>query len=89
MHQLKQFNLIHFRSIKSLQELLYLNPHFTCANEAHLRLGLMLKANGEFRTALKHLQLALIDKSPSTFTELQGIHLKFVIIKLKYYYQIV
>ncbi|KAH8376635.1 hypothetical protein KR093_000533, partial [Drosophila rubida] len=59
-------------SIKSLQELLYLNPHFTCANEAHLRLGLMLKANGEFRTALKHLQLALIDTSPSTFTDLQG-----------------
>ncbi|XP_034471736.1 lysine-specific demethylase 6A isoform X2 [Drosophila innubila] len=58
-------------SIKSLQELLYLNPHFTCANEAHLRLGLMLKANGEFRTALKHLQLALIDTSPSTFTDLQ------------------
>ncbi|KRF81704.1 uncharacterized protein Dvir_GJ21917, isoform B [Drosophila virilis] len=58
-------------SIKLFQELLYLNPHFTCANEVHLRLGLMLKVNGDFRSALKHLQLALADSSPSTFTDLQ------------------
>ncbi|XP_030079040.1 lysine-specific demethylase 6A isoform X2 [Drosophila hydei] len=58
-------------SIKLFQELLYLNPYFICANEAHLRLGLMLKVNGDFRSALKHLQLALADASRSTFSDLQ------------------
>ncbi|ALC39189.1 Utx [Drosophila busckii] len=58
-------------SIKAFQELLYLNPYFPCANEIHLRLGLMLKVNGEFKTALKHLQIALVDTSPSTFSDLQ------------------
>ncbi|EDV99451.1 GH13016 [Drosophila grimshawi] len=58
-------------SIKLFQELLYLNPYFPCANEVHLRLGLMLKANGDFRSALKHLQLALVDTSPSTLSDLQ------------------
>lgn len=60
------------RAIKSFQELLYLSPNFTCANEVHLRLGLMLKHCGEFHTALKHLQLALLYTYPSTFSELQG-----------------
>ncbi|KAH8400492.1 hypothetical protein KR222_001761, partial [Zaprionus bogoriensis] len=58
-------------SIKSFQELLYLNPHFTCSNEVYFRLGLMLKSNGEFRTAFKYFQLALLDTSPSTFSNLQ------------------
>ncbi|XP_032584284.1 lysine-specific demethylase 6A isoform X3 [Drosophila mojavensis] len=58
-------------SIKLFQELLYLNPYFVCANEIHLRLGLMLKVNGDFRSALKHFQLALADSSPSTFSDLQ------------------
>lgn len=42
----------------------------------------MLKANGEFRTALKHLQLALIDTSPSTFTDLQGMSYLFTINRI-------
>ncbi|KMY89466.1 lysine-specific demethylase 6A isoform X3 [Drosophila simulans] len=58
-------------AIKSFQELLYLSPNFTCANEVHLRLGLMLKHCGEFHIALKHLQLALLYTYPSTFSELQ------------------
>ncbi|XP_017004047.2 histone demethylase UTY isoform X1 [Drosophila takahashii] len=58
-------------AIKSFQELLYLSPNFTCANEVHLRLGLMLKHGGEFHIALKHLQLALLYTYPSTFSELQ------------------
>ncbi|XP_043640702.1 lysine-specific demethylase 6A isoform X3 [Drosophila teissieri] len=58
-------------AIKSFQELLYLSPNFTCANEVHLRLGLMLKHCGEFHIAQKHLQLALLYTYPSTFSELQ------------------
>ncbi|KAI8043500.1 hypothetical protein M5D96_004832 [Drosophila gunungcola] len=58
-------------AIKSFQELLYLSPNFTCANEVHLRLGLMLKHCGEFHIALKHLQLSLLYTYPSTFSELQ------------------
>ncbi|XP_017042791.2 lysine-specific demethylase 6A isoform X4 [Drosophila ficusphila] len=58
-------------AIKSFQELLYLSPNFACANEVHLRLGLMLKHCGEFQIALKHLQLALLYTYPSTFSELQ------------------
>ncbi|KAH8410657.1 hypothetical protein KR009_011097, partial [Drosophila setifemur] len=58
-------------AIKSFQELLYLSPNFTCANEVHLRLGLMLKHCGEYHIALKHLQLALLYTNPSTFSELQ------------------
>ncbi|EDV58494.2 uncharacterized protein Dere_GG23959, isoform C [Drosophila erecta] len=58
-------------AIKSFQELLYLSPNFTCANEVHLRLGLMLKHCGEFHVAQKHLQLALLYTYPSTYSELQ------------------
>ncbi|XP_034129722.1 histone demethylase UTY isoform X3 [Drosophila guanche] len=59
-------------AIKSFQELLYLNPNFTCANDVHLRLGFMLKHCGEYHIALKHLQLALLYTYPSTFSELHG-----------------
>ncbi|XP_041451983.1 lysine-specific demethylase 6A isoform X2 [Drosophila obscura] len=66
-------------AIKSFQELLYLNPNFTCANDVHLRLGFMLKHCGEYHIALKHLQLALLYTYPSTFSEL---HVKFQIAHL-------
>ncbi|XP_037958466.1 histone demethylase UTY-like, partial [Teleopsis dalmanni] len=58
-------------AIRAFQQLLYLNPCFSCANEAHLRLGFMLKVVGEYKASLKHYQLALLDISPSTFTQLQ------------------
>lgn len=61
-----------FRSIKAFHQLLYVSPDFVRANEVHLRLGLMLKVNGDFEQSLKHLQLALLDSSPSTLSKLDS-----------------
>uniref|UniRef100_A0A182QXW3 JmjC domain-containing protein n=1 Tax=Anopheles farauti TaxID=69004 RepID=A0A182QXW3_9DIPT len=58
-------------SIKSFQKLLYVCPDFARANEVHLRLGLMLKVNGDYEQSLKHLQLALNDSSPCTLAQLE------------------
>lgn len=55
-----------FRAVKAFQQLLYVSPSFQRANEVHLRLGLMFKATQEYESALKHLQLALVDNSPCT-----------------------
>jgi tetratricopeptide (TPR) repeat protein len=60
------------RSIKAFQQLLYVSPDFVRANEVHLRLGLMFKVNGNYEQSLKHLQLALLDSSPCTFTKLDS-----------------
>lgn len=60
------------RSIKAFQQLLYVCPDFQRANEVHLRLGLMFKANNEFESSLKHLQLAISDSAPSTFSKLES-----------------
>ncbi|KXJ80760.1 hypothetical protein RP20_CCG023731 [Aedes albopictus] len=51
--------------------LLYVCPDFTRANEVHLRIGLMLKVNGDYEQSLKHLQLAYSDSSPCTFGKLE------------------
>ncbi|XP_008198630.2 lysine-specific demethylase 6A isoform X3 [Tribolium castaneum] len=51
-------------AVKAFQQLLYVSPSFQRANEVHLRLGLMFKATQEYESALKHLQLALVDNSP-------------------------
>lgn len=67
------------RSIRAFQQLLYVNPDFTRANEVHLRLGFMFKANGAFTASLKHLRLALFDSSPCTFTQLES---KFYVLFL-------
>ncbi|XP_044256246.1 lysine-specific demethylase 6A isoform X2 [Tribolium madens] len=53
-------------AVKAFQQLLYVSPSFQRANEVHLRLGLMFKATQEYESALKHLQLALVDNSPCT-----------------------
>ncbi|EAA12210.5 AGAP008509-PA, partial [Anopheles gambiae str. PEST] len=58
-------------AIKSFQKLLYVCPDFVRANEVHLRLGLMLKVNGDYEQSLKHLQLALNDSSPCTLAQLE------------------
>lgn len=60
------------RSIKAFQQVLYVEPSYTRANEVHLRLGLMFKVNNDWESALKHLQLSLIDTSPSTFSKLES-----------------
>uniref|UniRef100_A0A182PFA4 JmjC domain-containing protein n=1 Tax=Anopheles epiroticus TaxID=199890 RepID=A0A182PFA4_9DIPT len=59
-------------AIKSFQKLLYVCPDFVRANEVHLRLGLMLKVNGDYEQSLKHLQLALNDSSPCTLAHLES-----------------
>lgn len=61
-----------YRAIKAFHQLLYVSPDFVRANEVHLRLGLMLKVNGDFEQSLKHLQLALLDSSPSTLSKLES-----------------
>ncbi|KAL9923748.1 lysine-specific demethylase 6A isoform X1 [Glossina fuscipes] len=64
------FHFNEFRwSIKTFQLLLYLNPNFPCANEAHLRLGFMQKVLGDYKSAIKHYQLSLIDEAPCTLTK--------------------
>uniref|UniRef100_A0A1B0DDE7 Uncharacterized protein n=1 Tax=Phlebotomus papatasi TaxID=29031 RepID=A0A1B0DDE7_PHLPP len=55
-------------AIKAFQQLLYVCPDFARANEVHLRLGLMFKVNGDYETALKHLQLAYLDSSSPTLS---------------------
>ena len=42
-----------FRSIKAFQQLLYVDPSFSRANEVHLRLGLMFKSLNNFDASLK------------------------------------
>lgn len=42
----------------------------------------MLKANGEYRTAFKYFQLALLDAALSSFSDLQGM----LFLKLKILY---
>ncbi|XP_014102634.2 histone demethylase UTY isoform X1 [Bactrocera oleae] len=58
-------------SIRAFRSLLYQDPNFIRASEAHLRIGLMLKVFGEYKLSLKHLKLAQIDNSPCTFSKLQ------------------
>ncbi|XP_045481407.1 lysine-specific demethylase 6A isoform X2 [Harmonia axyridis] len=53
-------------AVKAFRQLLYVSPGFQRANEVNLRLGLMFKVTQEYESALKHLQLALVDNSPST-----------------------
>ncbi|XP_074027245.1 lysine-specific demethylase 6A-like [Leptinotarsa decemlineata] len=59
------YNAFNF-AIKAFQQLLYVSPGFQRANEVNLRLGIMFKVKQEYELALKHLQLALVDNSPST-----------------------
>lgn len=56
-------------AIKAFQEVLYIDPGFSRANEVHLRLGLMFKVQSDYESSLKHFQLALIDAGPASFTK--------------------
>lgn len=60
------------RAIKAFQQLLYVSPDFVRSNEAHLRLGLMFKVTHEYESSLKHLQLALLDSAPCTFSKFES-----------------
>lgn len=80
--------------MKALQQVLYVEPSFQRANEVHLRLGLMFKVNNDWESALKHLQLALIDASQCTFTKIESkfrfysILLIYTKIKMRFCYRI-
>ncbi|CAB3368703.1 Hypothetical predicted protein [Cloeon dipterum] len=58
-------------AVKAFQQVLYVDPSFSRANEVHLRLGLIFKINQNLVASLKHLQLALIDASPCTFSKVE------------------
>lgn len=58
-------------AIKAFQQLLYVDPSFTRANEVHLRLGLMFKSMNNFDASLKHFQLALLDSSPCSLSKVE------------------
>lgn len=60
------------RAVKAFRQVLYIEPSYPRANEIHLRLGLMFKVNNNWDASLKHLQLALLDSSPSTFSKLES-----------------
>ena len=44
----------------SLQLVLYADAGFPRANEVHLRLGLIAKAEREFKTSLRHFRMAQV-----------------------------
>ncbi|XP_055958910.1 lysine-specific demethylase 6A isoform X2 [Patella vulgata] len=58
-------------AIKSFQQVLYVDPGFKRANEIHIRLGLMFKANGNYSASSKHFRLALNDSSESSLSKLE------------------
>uniref|UniRef100_A0A4W3IM70 [histone H3]-trimethyl-L-lysine(27) demethylase n=1 Tax=Callorhinchus milii TaxID=7868 RepID=A0A4W3IM70_CALMI len=60
-------------AIKAFQEVLYIDPSFSRANEIHLRLGLMFKVNTDYESSLKHFQLALIDSNPCTLSKAEKL----------------
>ncbi|XP_070945532.1 histone demethylase UTY isoform X8 [Macaca nemestrina] len=61
------YNAFHW-AIKAFQDVLYVDPSFCRAKEIHLRLGLMFKVNTDYKSSLKHFQLALIDCNPCTLS---------------------
>ncbi|ESO83791.1 hypothetical protein LOTGIDRAFT_132923, partial [Lottia gigantea] len=56
-------------AIKSFQEVLYCDPSFKRTNEIHVRLGLMFKSNGNYKSSLKHFRLAEKDSSECTLSK--------------------
>uniref|UniRef100_A0A2R8NEK6 [histone H3]-trimethyl-L-lysine(27) demethylase n=1 Tax=Callithrix jacchus TaxID=9483 RepID=A0A2R8NEK6_CALJA len=65
------YNAFHW-AIKAFQDVLYIDPSFCRAKEIHLRLGLMFKVNTDYRSSLKHFQLALIDCNPCTLSSAES-----------------
>ncbi|XP_064638902.1 histone demethylase UTY-like isoform X2 [Lineus longissimus] len=56
-------------AIKTFQQVLYQDPGFSCANEVHIRLGVIFKQNSDYDSSLKHFRLALNDSSPCTLSK--------------------
>ena len=46
-------NFLSYRATKLLQQVLYVDPGFSRANEVHIRLGVIYKANTDYDSSLK------------------------------------
>uniref|UniRef100_A0A8C8M6T0 [histone H3]-trimethyl-L-lysine(27) demethylase n=1 Tax=Oncorhynchus tshawytscha TaxID=74940 RepID=A0A8C8M6T0_ONCTS len=65
------YNTFHW-AIQAFQDGLYIDPSFSRATEIHMRLGLMFKGNTNYKSSLKHFQLALIDSNPCTLSKAES-----------------
>ena len=58
--------VVYFRAIRSFQQVLYVDPCFSRANEVHIRLGLIYKVNSDYESSIKvsasHLFIILFEK---------------------------
>ena len=61
------FNAFH-QAVKSLQQVLYLDPHYERASDVHARLGLIRKMMRNFPASLRHFRLALRSSRPCAFS---------------------
>ena len=61
--------VVYFRAIRSFQQVLYVDPCFSRANEVHIRLGLIYKVNSDYESSIKvsasRLFIILIEKVPA------------------------
>lgn len=62
------FGAFHW-AIKAYQQVLYIEPSFSQANEVHLRLGLMYKILNNYESSHKHFRLALQDNTKCTVSK--------------------
>ncbi|KAK3699393.1 hypothetical protein QZH41_018548 [Actinostola sp. cb2023] len=60
-------------AIKVFQQVLYLDPGFSCSNEVHLRLGIIYKAQNNHEASIKHFHMALMDSNPCSLSK-EEIH---------------
>lgn len=52
--KIKKISFIIFhRATKVFQQVLYLDPGFSCSNEVHLRLGIIYKAQNNYEASIK------------------------------------
>ncbi|CAL8079056.1 unnamed protein product [Calicophoron daubneyi] len=65
-----RFNAFH-RTVRSFQQILYLQPWFHKAKELHIRLGYVYKLRKNFDRSLRHFRQALSDSSPGTFSKIE------------------
>ncbi|CAG2164826.1 unnamed protein product [Oppiella nova] len=59
------------RAIKAFRQVLYIEPSFPRANEAHVRLGLIFKVLNDYNLSLKHFHLALNDSNVCSVSKLE------------------
>ena len=65
-----KYNSFNFATT-ALQQVLYVEPGFSRANEVHLRLGLIAKMKNDFDSSLKHFLIAKNDSSECSFSDME------------------